>query len=65
MLCPLCQTEMRISHSAYKLKSVDPPKLVMAQDMVCRYKECPNYNKIVTTVENPIQVETEINQPSE
>ena len=63
MLCPQCQTEMRISHSAYKLKSIDPPLMVMAQDMVCRYKDCPNYDKVVTTIENPVDIEVEI--PSE
>ena len=65
MKCPLCQREMRISRSAYKLKSVDPPELVMTHEMVCRYKQCSNYNKVVTTTENPITVETEVNQPSE
>ena len=65
MKCPLCQREMRISHSAYRLKQLNPPKLVVAQEMVCRYPQCPNYQKVVETVENPIEVETDVNQPSE
>lgn len=65
MKCPLCQREMRISRSAYKLKNVDPPELVIVHDHMCRNPKCSNYNKVVTTKENPITVETEVNQPSE
>lgn len=62
MLCPLCQTEMRISRSVYRLKKIDPPEMVIAHDLVCRSKQCPNYDKVVETIENPVEVE--VNQPS-
>jgi hypothetical protein len=62
MLCPLCQTEMRISRSVYRLKNIDPPEMVIAHDLVCRSKKCPNYDKVVKTIENPVEVE--VYQPS-
>ena len=56
MMCPLCRVEMAISNSTYKvsLDNEGSPKLVLEQELTCRSKKCSNYNKIVSTVRNPI-----------
>ncbi len=53
MKCPLCNTEMRIQSSEYVLNQ---GKLFAKQILVCRKKDCSNYNKEVKTVYVPLEV---------
>lgn len=56
---------MRISRSTYKV-SLDngEAKLFMEQELRCRSKQCPNYDKVVQTVRNPIE-NVEVDTPAE
>lgn len=51
MLCPICQTEMRISNRRYKVKNDDTAEkatqLFAVYDYLCRKRDCPNYDKVV------------------
>lgn len=53
MKCPLCNTEMRIQSSGYVLNK---GKLFAKQVLVCRKKDCKNFNKEVKTVYVPLEV---------
>ena len=53
MICPLCNTEMRIRSSDYVLND---GKLFAKQIFTCRKKDCPNFDKDVKTVYVPLQV---------
>ena len=60
MLCPKCKTEMRVQthFSIQGDKSADTPtKLFLVQEFYCRNKSCPDYDKLVTTVQNPQDVQ--------
>ena len=48
MKCPLCQVEMRITHTHEDEEKIE-------QEYTCKNKECPNYNTVVETqvIENP------------
>jgi len=47
---------MGLSHPIYKVSSDDDgnPKIVLEQELRCRSKQCPNYDKVVDTIRNPI-----------
>lgn len=58
MKCPLCKIEMRIGASRHVTKNDNTPdketQLFLQQDLLCRSRQCPNYGKVVQTVENEI-----------
>ena len=60
MKCPLCQLELRIVKSRNVLENDDTPdeptKLFVEQDLSCLNKQCQNYNTIVQTVRNEIEI---------
>lgn len=53
MKCPLCQVEMRISHSRNIVENDNTPdeetKLFVVQDLTCMNKNCANYKRVVET----------------
>lgn len=53
MKCPLCQVEMRISHSRNIVENDNTPdeetKLFVVQDLTCMNKNCANYERVVET----------------
>lgn len=57
MLCPSCKVEMAIKSSKNVLKNIDGVnKLYMRQELGCRNPNCANYEKIVETVDNELQL---------
>ena len=60
MLCPICQLEMGIS-SSNNVIEVDQvtkqPSLYLDQELSCRNKQCQNFQKVVTKIRHPLQVE--------
>lgn len=46
MLCPVCNTEMRINRTHYQIeKQADgTQKLFIVQDLICRNKNCSKNN---------------------
>lgn len=60
MKCPLCNVEMAINASRYKVdgdnSSETETKLYIEQDIVCRNKNCTNFGKVVKTIKNPLQL---------
>lgn len=56
MLCPKCAIECKIGKSYFKTVDDDTPdkktKVYMCHDMVCRNKQCTNYDSVIETVEN-------------
>ena len=58
MKCPLCNTEMRIKSSGYVLND---GKLFTKQVLTCRKKDCPNYEKDVKIIYNPLPVTEDSN----
>jgi hypothetical protein len=56
MKCPLCQVEMRITHSRNVIENDNTPdkptKLFVEYDLECLNRSCPNYEKVVETVKN-------------
>lgn len=57
MKCPLCQTEMRILKTRYRIKESDAgQKLYAVQSMVCRNPQCENYENIVDEVEHQLEI---------
>ena len=50
MKCPVCQVELRITHSRNIIEmDGDNPRLFVEMDLSCINKECPNYEKVVET----------------
>lgn len=60
MKCPICQVEMRICRSRNVVENDDTPdaptKLFVEQDLMCRNKECQNFDKVVDTVRNELPI---------
>lgn len=60
MKCPLCKTEAYIKASRYVVEGdttdTEETKLYVEQTMVCRNKNCNNFEKVVHTVKNPINL---------
>jgi hypothetical protein len=60
MKCPLCQVELRITNSRNVVENDDTPdkptKLYVEQDLSCLNKKCVNYNTVVETVRNELEV---------
>ena len=52
MLCPLCQTEMKIRSN--KLVEKKDGSLAYRMDFECRSKDCPNYGKVVESTYDPV-----------
>ena len=54
MLCPLCKLEMKIKGRKNVLKTDDDGKthLFLKLEMSCRNSKCPNFDKVVDTLEN-------------
>jgi len=53
MKCPLCNVEMRITNTKNIVRIVeDKVHLFISQDLSCMNKNCANYDKVVTSVEN-------------
>jgi len=59
--CPLCNVEMRIDKTAFVIK--EDGTYAQKIYLKCRSRECANYNKIVATKYDPIQVSPD--DPSE
>ena len=60
MLCPICQLEMGISSSNNVIevdKVTNQPSLYLDQELSCRNKQCQNFQKVVTKIRHPLQVE--------
>lgn len=59
MLCPSCNTELRISKSRVVFENDTTPdaqtKAYIEQELTCVNKNCPNHGKVVETVRNPIE----------
>ena len=53
MLCPKCDTEMRIKASEYVLND---GKLFSKQTLTCRNKKCQNFDKDVKIIYPPLEV---------
>lgn len=47
---------MAISNSRYVLND---GKLYIEQDLKCRSRQCPNYDKVVKKIRNPLEVTNE------
>ena len=51
MLCPKCKNLLRIAASRVEVTGDDDPdiptQVFLVQDLVCRTKKCPNYEKVV------------------
>ena len=60
MKCPLCNCDGLIKASRYVVEgdnsALEETKLFIEQDMICRNKNCGNYNKVFTIVKNPIKI---------
>lgn len=60
MMCPLCKIEMRINATRHVLVDDDTPdketKLFVEQDLICRNKNCTNFQKVVQTVKTQLQL---------
>ena len=60
MKCPLCNVEMRIIRSHMVLENDDTPdiptKLYAEQELSCNNTNCANYQSVVETVRNEIQL---------
>lgn len=54
MKCPLCNVEMRIDKTAFVIK--EDGSYAQKMYLKCRNRECPNYDRIVTSVYDPIVV---------
>ena len=61
MKCPLCNVEMRIKTSRMLLENDDTPnvptKLFTEHQLTCLNKNCANYETVVDTIRNEIQLE--------
>ena len=53
MVCPLCNTEMRIKATDYVMND---GKLFIKQTFTCRNKTCPNHGKDVKSIYTPLVV---------
>ena len=53
MVCPKCNTEMRIMATDYVQND---GKLFIKQTFTCRKKDCPNHDKEVKAVYTPLTV---------
>ena len=53
MICPLCNTEMRILYTDYVMND---GKLFTKQMFTCRNKTCPNHGKEVKAIYTPLTV---------
>ena len=60
MKCPLCNVEGRIKASGYV---INQGTLSMKQQIICRNKECPNYNKVFYTNYIPLTVRQDSEAP--
>jgi len=60
MKCPLCQLELRITKARNVLEHDDTPdeptKLFVEQDLSCLNKQCQNYNTVVQTIRNELEI---------
>ena len=60
MQCPKCKVEAGIVSSRYEVRDDDTAeqetKLYIAQDFVCRNAQCGDYQKIIYTKKNPLQL---------
>lgn len=60
MQCPLCKLEGRIDATRYVVEDDDSKeketKLFFEQDIKCVNKDCPNHNKIFTTIKSPMEI---------
>lgn len=60
MKCPLCNIEMRITRTRNILENDNTPdaetKLYVEQELKCVNKNCNNYDKVVETTRNEIQI---------
>lgn len=60
MKCPLCDIEMAIKRSRYTVSGDESPdtetKLFNEQVLSCRNKKCPNFQKDVSVIKNPLQL---------
>ena len=60
MKCPLCQVELRITHSRNVVEHDDTPneetKLFVVQELSCLNKNCKNYETVVETVRHEIPI---------
>ena len=60
MKCPLCDLEMRITHSRNVVENDDTPdretKLYKIQDMSCMNKNCLNYERVVDSVKTELPI---------
>ena len=61
MKCPLCNVELRIKVSRMLLENDDTPdvptKLFAEHQMTCLNKNCANYETVVDTIRNEIQLD--------
>ena len=61
MKCPLCNVELRIKVSRMLLENDDTPdvptKLFAEHQMTCLNKNCTNYETVVDTIRNEIQLD--------
>lgn len=62
MICPLCNTEMRIKSGDYVMNG---GKLYVRQIFTCRNKKCPNFEKDVKTIYLPLPVSEDTEASSE
>ena len=53
MKCPLCNVEMRIKASDYVMNDGN---LFLRQILTCRKRDCPNYEKDVKNLYEPLTV---------
>lgn len=64
MLCPKCRVECKVGKSYYKAVGDDSPtkqtKVYICHDMKCRNKKCEEYDTVVDTIENPVELEKEV-----
>lgn len=55
MVCPTCKILCRVGKTYYKTANDDTPdlptKIFLCHEMICRNRACPEYNKVVDTLE--------------
>lgn len=58
MECPVCKTEMRIVSTRQEVIGDESPdqqtEVFTLQELACRNKACPNYEKVMASVKTKI-----------
>ncbi len=61
MKCSLCNVEAAISKTYNRVEGDNSPntetKVFTVQEMSCRNRSCPNYNKVIAVVEHQLKIQ--------